>query len=171
MSTAHPVGDFMLRLFCFGLSFVVCLSCASEDEHTEPSQPMREIRAGGGAGGTIGGASIVPPPVTAGGRAGNDDASGGIPGVAGALDEPSAGGQQPDSGGTGGSAPLGGSGGSSQAGSGGNLPASTCQGGEQCVDYQLPCSAAACVNGHVPYCFCGGGEVPLVECHEGGETC
>lgn len=78
---------------------------------------------------------------------------------AGAPDEPGA---DAGAGGT----PAG-SAGSPGDGPSGNI----CVGGEPCVDYQLPCQPAACTNGHVPYCFCGGGEQVLVECHEGGELC
>jgi hypothetical protein len=79
---------------------------------------------------------------------------------AGASDEPGAGD-------AGAASSFAGSPGSAGTAGGGIV----CAGGEPCIDYQLPCLPAACTNGHVPYCFCGGGEQALVECHEGGELC
>jgi hypothetical protein len=112
----------------------------------------------GGSGGTAGG--------TAAGSSGRNQ-SGGSNEPHGGAGESEAGapgndaGGVPMSGGSAGSAPAAGTGGT------GNV----CQGGEVCVNYVVPCQPAACTNGHVPFCYCGGGEEPVVECHEGGETC
>lgn len=162
----------MTKLSAVLFAALTLSACAEEEAAITQDDDGNSIQGGtrAGAGGSNGPAGRG----GTGGRGGSTSAGMSGRNNAGGSSEPQGGageseagapgndaGGVPMSGGSAGSAPAAGTGGT------GNV----CQGGEVCVNYVVPCQPAACTNGHVPFCYCGGGEEPVVECHEGGETC
>jgi hypothetical protein len=157
------------------IGLVAALAACAEEKNDD--MPASDAEAGtSGGGSSLGGsAGHAGQPATGGkagaalqGASGQNGAgkSGELEGAGGTAVGGAPNSDLGEASGSGGSA---GSAGGATAGSGG--AGGVCRGGEACVDYVMPCVPAACTNGHVPYCFCGGGEEPLVECHEGGECC
>jgi hypothetical protein len=162
-------------LLAVGIQTFALLACAEASDDSPKASPATGGRQNAGSGGQSGLAGQASAPSAGKGGAlgtgGNRAPLGGS--SAGEIndDEPSqaGGGAGPESPSSGGAAGSQGSSGSAGAAGSGN--SGVCVGGEACPDYVLHCQPAACTNGHVPFCYCGGGEQPVVECHEGGETC
>ena len=164
-----------LRSWSAAVCVLAGIGSAACAESTEEPAP-RETRGGSSSVGGSAGAGSLGGSTSNAGRSGAPATNAGSAGSAGAGGASSQAGSGPNAGGGGAAGSMsmmeGGAAGSAGTGNqGGSASSDVCQSGMPCPDFVLPCQPASCTNGHVPFCFCGGGEQPVVECQEGGESC